>query len=46
MVLVKTIETDKQEYGSDFIFGKDFVNSYIPYWHKIQLVIELNKIDY
>lgn len=46
MVLVKTIETDKQEYGSDFIFGKDFVNSYIPYWHKIQLVIELNKLEY
>ena len=45
MILVKTIETDKQEYGSDLIFGKDFVKSYMPYWHKLQLVIELNKTD-
>lgn len=45
MVLVKTIETDQQEYGSDFIFWKDFVNSYMPYRHKLQLVIELNKKD-
>lgn len=43
MVRVKTITTSQQWYGSDLIFGKDFVNNYLPYWHKIQLVIELNK---
>lgn len=43
MCLIKTIETEKQEYGSDLIFGKDFVNNYMPYRHKIQLVIELNR---
>lgn len=42
MCLIKTIETENQEYGADLIFGKDFVNNYMPYWHKIQLVIELN----
>jgi len=42
MCLVKTIESDKQGYGSDLIFGKDFVSNYIPYWHKIQFVVELN----
>jgi hypothetical protein len=41
--LIKTIETENQGYGSDLIFGKDFVNNYLPYWHKIQLVIELNR---
>ena len=45
MILVKTIETDEQEFGSDFIFWKDFVNAYLPYRHKIQLVIELNKVN-
>ena len=43
MCLIKTIETEKQEYGADLIFWKDFVNNYLPYWHKIQLVIELTK---
>lgn len=43
MILVKTITNDTQAYGSDLIFGKDFVNNYIPFWHKIQLVIELVK---
>ena len=43
MCLIKTIETATQGYWADFIFWKDFVNNYIPYWHKIQFVIELNK---
>lgn len=43
MCLIKTIETENQGYGSDLIFGKDFVNNYMPYRHKIQLVIELNR---
>lgn len=43
MCLIKTIETANQEYGSDLIFWKDFVNNYLPYRHKIQLVIELNR---
>lgn len=43
MCLIKTIETPTQTYGGDLIFGKDFVNNYIPYRHKIQFVIELNK---
>ena len=43
MCLIKTIETENQWYGADLIFGKDFVNNYLPYWHKIQLVIELNR---
>lgn len=42
MCLVKTIETTGQEYGSELIFGKDFVNNYLPYRYKIQFVIELN----
>lgn len=42
MCLIKTIESEQQWYGSDLIFGKNFVNNYIPYWHKIQFVIELN----
>jgi hypothetical protein len=45
MCLIKTIESTQQGYGSDFIFWKDFVSNYIPYWHKIQLVVELNSID-
>lgn len=45
MCLIKTIESDQQGYGSDLIFGKNFVSSYIPYWHKIQFVIELNSND-
>lgn len=44
MCLIKTIETTYQEYGSDLIFWKDFVNNYMPYRHKLQLVIELNKV--
>lgn len=43
MVLVKTITNPTQCYGSDLIFGKDFVDNYMPYWHKIQLVVELVK---
>ena len=43
MCLIKTIETEQQQYGSDLIFGKDFVNNYMPYWHKLQLVIEIEK---
>lgn len=43
MIPIKTIITENQEYGADFIFWKDFVNNYIPYWHKIQFVIELVK---
>lgn len=42
MCLLKTIESDKQWYGSDFIFWKDLVSAYMPYWYKIQFVIELN----
>ena len=45
MCLIKTIESEKQGYGSDLVFGKDFVNNYMPYWYKLQLVIELNTID-
>ena len=43
MCLIKTIETPTQCYGADFIFWKDFVNNYIPFWHKIQFVVELTK---
>ena len=46
LCLIKTIETDGQWYGSDFIFWKDFVKNYIPYWHKIQFVIEINSNNY
>ena len=46
MCLIKTIESDQQAYGSDLIFGKNFVNNYIPFWHKIQFVIELRSNDY
>ena len=42
MCLIKTIESDVQGYGSDLIFGKNFVSNYIPYRHKIQFVVELN----
>ena len=45
MCLIKTIESATQWYGADFIFWKDFVNSYMPYWYKIQFVIELNSND-
>lgn len=45
MILVKTIETQQQWYGADLIFWKNFVSNYIPYWHKIQFVVELNSID-
>jgi hypothetical protein len=43
MCLIKTIETEQQEFGSDLVFWKDFVNSYMPYRHKLQLVIEITK---
>lgn len=46
MCLIKTIENEQQGYGSDLIFGKNFVNNYIPFWHKIQFVIELASNDY
>ena len=42
MCLIKTIESEQQGYGSDLIFWKDFVNTYLPYRYKIQFVIELN----
>ena len=45
MCLIKTIESSQQEYNSDLIFWKNFVANYIPYWHKIQFVIELNSND-
>jgi hypothetical protein len=45
MCLIKTIESDKQWYWADLIFWKDFVNNYLPYWYKIQFVIELNSND-
>lgn len=45
MILVKTIQTEQQWYGADLIFWKNFVSNYIPYWHKIQFVVELNSID-
>lgn len=45
MCLIKTIESEQQEYNSDLIFGKDFVNTYLPFWHKIQFVVELNSND-
>lgn len=41
MCLIKTIENENQGYSSDLIFWKDFVNNYLPYWHKIQFVVEL-----
>ena len=45
MCLIKTIESGQQEYNSDLIFWKDFVNTYLPFWHKIQFVVELNSND-
>ena len=42
MCLIKTIESSNQEYNSDLIFWKDFVNTYLPFRHKIQFVVELN----
>lgn len=46
MCLLKTIESEQQWYGSDFVFWKNFVENCIPFWHKIQFVIELNSNDY
>ena len=43
LVFLKSIKSDNQEYGADFVFWKDFVNNYIPFRHKIQFVIELVK---
>ena len=45
MCLIKTIESEQQGYGSDLIFWKNFVNNYLPYRYKLQLVIELNSND-
>ena len=45
MCLVKTIESPTQAFGSDFVFWKDFISSYMPYWYKIQFVIELSSND-
>lgn len=45
MCLLKTITSENEEYGSDFIFSKNLVDNYIPFWHKIQFVIELNSND-
>lgn len=41
MFLIKEITNENAWYYSDFIFGENFVDSYMPYWHKIQFVIEL-----
>lgn len=46
MCHIKTIESDTQCYGSDLVFGKDFVQNNIPYRYKIQFVIELSSNDY
>lgn len=45
MCLIKTISNDKQWFYSDFIFGKDYVNNYMPYRHKVQFVVELVKYN-
>ena len=45
LVFLKSIQSDNQEYGSDFVFWKDFVDNYIPFWHKIQFVIEITKTN-
>ena len=45
MCLIKKIETANQCYNSDLIFWKDFIDSYLPYWYKIQFVIELSSND-
>lgn len=45
MCLIKTIESENQCYSSDLVFGKDFIDSYMPYWYKIQFVIELSSND-
>ena len=42
MCLLKTIESDYQEYGDDLIFSKNFIDAHMPDRHKLQLVIELN----
>ena len=45
LVFLKSIQSDNQEFGSDFVFWKNFVDNYIPFWHKIQFVIELVKFN-
>lgn len=45
LVFLKSIQSDNQEYGSDFVFWKNFVDNYIPFRHKIQFVIELVKFN-
>lgn len=45
MCHIKTIESENQTYGSDLVFGKDFISSNMPYRYKIQFVIELNSSD-
>lgn len=45
MCLVKEIKSDEQWYWSDLVFWKDFVDTYMPYWYKMQLVVELYNID-
>lgn len=42
MCLLKTIESDYQEYGNDLIFSKNFIDAHMPDRHKLQLVIELS----
>lgn len=42
MCLIKTITSDEQVYWDDIIFSTDFINAHIPFWRKLQLVIELN----
>jgi hypothetical protein len=41
MILVKTISSDNQWYGSETIFWQSFIDTYMPNRRKLQLVIEL-----
>jgi len=42
MVLIKTIQSENQWYWSETIFSQSFIDTYMPNWRKLQLVIELN----
>lgn len=42
MCLIKTITSDQQSYWEELVFWSSFVDTHMPDWHKIQLVIELN----
>lgn len=41
-VLLKTITEDQQKYNQTEIFSQAFIDAHMPYWHKINLKIELN----